>query len=147
MAVSPTSPTLREELAGEVRPLLLRNSEIERFEKQYDPFGVFALFSQLVQETGEPQVRHVRDLVALGLIGGGMEDREADALVASLPPGQNVALKALARRLLVVTFLPDILTGSARGSRSAKKPDGSAKSGKTRRSNTTPPPASETSAE
>lgn len=98
-----------EEIGGVRRRLLLRNGEIERFEAQYAPFGIFELWDQLFGRGSAPQVRHVRDLVALGLVGGGMTDRAADDLIASLPPSENLALRGVAQRLLGVTFVPAVL--------------------------------------
>jgi hypothetical protein len=118
MAITGTA-AYAEEIGGKSRRLILRNGEIERFEVQYAPFGIFGLWDQLFGRGAAPQVRHVRDLVALGLVGGGMGDAQADALVASLPPSENPRLRAIAQRLLGVTFLPEAL-GEA-----GKKPDGS----------------------
>lgn len=113
-----------EEIGGIRRRLCLRNGEIERFEAQYAPFGIFELWDQLFGRGPAPQVRHVRDLVALGLVGGGMSDRAADDLVAALPPSENLALRQIAQRLLGVTFVPGVLDvppkKSAAGSRRAK---------------------------
>jgi hypothetical protein len=118
MAISQPG-VLREVIGGRDLPLLLRNGEIERFEERYE-FGVFALWDQLLGRGSPPQVRHVRDLVALGLVGGGMSDREADRFLADLAPGENLSLRAIAQRLLGVTFLPMILEEAA-----GKKSDGS----------------------
>lgn len=101
-----------EEIGGRARRLVLRNGEIERFEQQYDT-GIFALWDQLFGRGPAPQVRHVRDLVALALVGGGMSDRAADDLVASLPPAENLRLRAIAQRALGLAFLPQALTGDA----------------------------------
>ncbi|MCA1481692.1 gene transfer agent family protein, partial [Bradyrhizobium sp. NBAIM08] len=101
---------------------------IERFEEQYSPFGVFGLWDQLMGRGEAPQVRHVRDLVALGLVGGGLPDREADAVVAALPPSENLRLRSIAKALLGVTFLPIVLSAGK------KKEDGS------RRRDATPSP-------
>lgn len=128
MAVASTAPGWEEEIGGQPRKLLLRNGELERFEVQYAPFGVFDLFDQLFGRGPAPQVRHVRDLIALGLIGGGMNDKAADALVASLPPSENFALRQMAQRLLGLTFIPDALdakpgkrgAGSRKGARAAQ---------------------------
>ena len=68
-ADAPLGGTL-EQLGGESRPLILRNGEIERFERQHG-LGIFAMLDQLLGK-GEPQARHCRDLVALGLVGGGL---------------------------------------------------------------------------
>lgn len=99
-----------EDLVGGVRrPLVLTNAEIERFEVQHAPFGIYDLWDRLFERGPEPQARHVRDLVALGLVGAGMTDRLADDLIASLPPADNLALREVARRLLGVTFIPAVL--------------------------------------
>jgi len=128
----------REAIGGDDRDLLLRNGEIERFEIQYSPFGIYELWDQLFGRGSTPQVRHVRDLVALGLIGGGMSDRAADDLITSLGPDQNMALRATAQRLLGVTFIPAMLKKKEVGSRKKKRPA---------QSNTIPPEKSETSVE
>jgi hypothetical protein len=109
MAISGTEPALEESIGGELRRLVLRNGEIERFEAQYSPLGVFELFDRLYGRGPAPEVRHVRDLIALGLVGGGMSSSAADALIASLPPSENMALREIAQRLIGVTFMPAIL--------------------------------------
>ena len=128
-----------EEIGGESRRLILRNGEIERFEAQYAPFGIFELFDQLFGRGPAPQVRHVRDLIALGLVGGGMTDKAADALVASLPPSENLNLRLTAQRLLGVTFIPAALDGDL-----PKKPAAGSRKGKRSQppSDTTPAPGS-----
>lgn len=133
--------TYEEEIGGMRRRLLLRNGEIERFEIQYAPFGVFELWDQLFGKGSPPQVRHVRDLVALGLVGGGMSDRAADDLIASLPPAENLALRGIAQRLLGVTFIPAVL-----GAASKKNGAGSPRGRKSSPSDTTPRTGSPTSA-
>lgn len=150
MAISGTAPGYEETIGGQPRRLLLRNGEIERFEVQhatkvvngieYPGTGIFELFDQLFGRGPAPQVLHVRDLVALGLVGGGMSDRAADDLIAGLPPSENMALRQVAQRLLGVTFLPDVLdaprkkraAGSRAGAAVQPSPD------------TTPASASET---
>lgn len=135
-------PGYEETIGGKLCRLLLRNGEIERFEVQHAPFGVFALWDQLFGRGTAPQVRHVRDIVALGLVGGGMSDRAADQFIADLPPSENMALRDTARRLLGVTFMPAVLEGAPRKKRGGS---GSA-SAMLGQSDTTPPPASPTSA-
>lgn len=95
------------EIGGKSRPLVLRNSEIERFETQYAPLGAFDLLGQFLGRGQAPQVRHCRDLVALGLIGGGMPDRAADDIVSALPPHENHKLRQIASDVLMMAFLPD----------------------------------------
>jgi len=122
MAVAGTSDTLSERIGGEIRRLQLRNAEIERFEVQYAPFGIFELWDQLIGKASPPQVRHVRDLVALGLIGAGMDDVRADALLASLPPSDNLFLRGVAVRLLGLAFVPAAIKPQKKsaGSRSVR---------------------------
>lgn len=108
MAVAQTGAH-EEEIGGQSRPLVLRNAEIERFEEHYAPLGIYELFDQLFGRGPAPQVRHVRDLIALGLIGGGMPDKLADALIASLPPSENLNLRLMAQRLIGITFIPSAL--------------------------------------
>lgn len=127
-----------EEIGGTARRFRLRNGEIERFEIQHAPFGIFELWDQLCGR-GSPQVRHVRDLLALALVGGGMSDRMADEVISSLPPSENLSLRGLAMRVLGVTFLPAVAVPS-------KKKAGSRKKSMIGPSDTTPAPGSETSA-
>jgi hypothetical protein len=141
MAIAGTS-AYEEEIGGVSRRLCLRNGEIERFEIQYFPFGAFELWDQLIGRGIQPQVRHVRDIVALGLVGGGMSDRAADDLVASLPPSENLHLRSVAQRLLGVTFIPDVLSD-----RDKKKERGSRAVSPKPPNDMTPPPASDPSAE
>lgn len=140
MAVARTSAELVEVIGGESRRLILRNAEIERFEVQYAPFGIFELWDQLIGKASPPQVRHVRDLVALGLIGAGLDDVKADALLASLPPSDNLFLRGVAVRLLGLAFVPAAIKPQKKsaGSRSVKAALG--------QSDTTPASGSETSA-
>ncbi|NDW30964.1 GTA-gp10 family protein [Salipiger sp. PrR007] len=122
------SGVYEERVGGEFRRLVLRNGEIERFEEQHD-LGIFEVWDQLFGR-GErgPQARHVRDLIALALVGGGMSDRAADELVGSLPPSENLVLRETAKRVLGVTFLPAVLD------QSKKKEAGSpARSGRPKR--------------
>ena len=101
-AEAPAGGTL-EQLGGESRPLILRNGEIERFERQHG-LGIFAMLDQLLGK-GEPQARHCRDLVALGLVGGGLNDKTADKLVDDLPPSDNHRIRAMAQDLVFAAFL------------------------------------------
>jgi len=124
MAIAGTNVAYEEKIGGEVRRLLLRNGEIERFETQFAPFGIFELFDQLFGRGPAPQARHVRDLIALGLVGAGMTDRAADDLIAAQPPSENLHLRQVAQRLLGVTFIPSVLDSPAKkraaGSRKRK---------------------------
>jgi hypothetical protein len=152
MAISGSAPHITEQIGGESRRLLIRNGEIERFEAQhaakivdgveYTGTGIFELFDQLFGRGAAPQVRHVRDLIALGLVGGGMSDRAADALIAALPPSENAHLRLVAQRLLGVTFLPAVLEQSRKKRRAGSRGGAASQP----QADTTPAPASETSA-
>jgi len=140
MAIAGTAPQHEEEVGGKVRRLALRNGEIERFEAQYAPFGVFELWDQLTGRRSPPQARHIRDLVALALVGGGMSDRAADELVASLPPSENFSLHGIAFRALGGAFFPVEVEA-------AKKSDGSHSPGSSDPVDMMPEAESETSSE
>lgn len=94
-----------ESLGNESRPLVLRNGEIERFERQHG-VGIFSMLNQLLGKDGEPQARHCRDLVALGLVGGGLNDKSADKIVDDMPPSENHRLRAIAQDLVFAAFIP-----------------------------------------
>lgn len=103
------SGSYEEEVGGKRRRLVLRNGEIERFEAQHD-LGIFEFWDQLFGRGPRgPQARHVRDLVALALVGGGMSDRAADELIGDLPPSENMQLRQIAQRVLGVAFIPAVL--------------------------------------
>lgn len=106
ISVEPPRGGIVAELGGKSRPLILRNAEIERFEAQHD-LGIFAMLDRLFGKIEQPQARHIRDLVALGLVGGGLADRAADSLVDSMPPCENLMLRRVAHDLLMVAFLPE----------------------------------------
>ena len=97
---------LVSDLAGAPRVMVLRNAEIERFEDQHG--GIFGAWDGFMDRKPKPTSTVVRDLVALGLVGGGMEDAKADALVADLGPDQLPRLYDMARALVGVAFMPDL---------------------------------------
>jgi hypothetical protein len=106
MAASVVAPLggIAADLGGRSRPLVLTNAEIERFESQYAPFGYFELMGQLLGRGAPPQVRHCRDIVALGLIGGGMGSGEADRIISEMPPSANIEIRSIAYELVVASF-------------------------------------------
>lgn len=108
MAITDIAPKggIVAEIGGRSRPLILRNAEIERFEREHD-LGIFAVLDRLIGRGSCPQARHIRDLVALGLVGGGMPDRAADDIVSGMPPGENLRLRQIAHDLVIAAFLTD----------------------------------------
>lgn len=142
MSISRTG-TYHDVIGGADYPMLLRNAEIERFEDQYSPLGIFELWDRLMGRGMAPQARHVRDLIALGLVGAGMSDRAADALIAAQAPSENLHLRGVAQRLLGVTFLPAVMD-----TKTKKKAGGSRRRKTTPadQGDGTPVPASPTSA-
>lgn len=96
---------LAEDLAGASRVMVLRNAEVERFEDLRR--GMFAIWEGFFGAGTKPGVGEVRDLVALGLVGGGMPSTKADALVGSLGPAENPRLYTIAQALVGVAFYPD----------------------------------------
>lgn len=106
IAADPPRGGIIAELGGKSRPLILRNAEIERFEDQHQ-VGMFTMLDRLFGRAEAAQVRHIRDLVALGLVGGGLPDRAADDIVSAMPPSANHQLRQVASDLLLIAFLPD----------------------------------------
>ncbi len=106
ITVSPPKGGIVAEIAGRSYRAILRNDEIERFEAQHD-LGIFEMLKRFLGQSTAPQARHVRDLVALGLVGGGMMDRLADDLVRDLPPSENFALRQIAADLVMIAFTPE----------------------------------------
>ncbi len=102
---------LAEKLAGAPRVLILRNAEIERFEDLHQ--GIFDAWDGFMGRGPKPTSTQVRDLVALGLIGGGLEDAAADALVAGLGPDKLQSLYAIASALIGVAFTPELADETA----------------------------------
>lgn len=108
------------DLGGESRPLILRNGEIERFEKQHD-IGIFGMLDQLLGN-GSPQARHIRDIIALALVGGGCGDKQADTIVDALPPYENTRLRSIARDVIFAAFVsPDMLKKKAPAKAGSRK--------------------------
>lgn len=96
-----------EQFGNQQRRLLITNREIERFEMQHG--GIYDLWDQLFGQQHGLKATHVRDLVALSLVGGGLTDTLAEALVSGLGPEQNMRLRQIAQRALGLAFFPDAL--------------------------------------
>ena len=84
----------------------LRNREIERFEDKHR--GVFDLWDGFFSRGNKPTSKEVRDLVALGLVGGGMKDAQADAIIDGCDPEDLMRLYQIAQATLGVAFMPDV---------------------------------------
>lgn len=94
-----------EYLGGASYAFRLRNREIERFEDKHR--GIFELFDGLFGQGKKPTSREVRDVLALGLVGGGLKDHEADKVLESCEPGDLQRLYAIAQAVVGVAFMPD----------------------------------------
>lgn len=107
---------LVEELGGESRVFLLRNREIERFEDKHG--GIFDTWDGFFRGGKKPTSVAVRDLLALGLVGGGMKDADADAVLKECGPDDLQRLFAIAQAVLGTAFMPDVGVLASK-----KKPD------------------------
>ena len=92
---------------------VLRNGEIERFEDKHR--GVFDLWEGFFERGKKPTSSEVRDLVALGLVGGGKKDHEADEILKACTPADLMRLYQIGQAVLGVAFMPDV------GDEAAKK--------------------------
>jgi len=84
---------------------LLRNREIERFEDKHR--GIFDFWEGMFGRGNKPTSTEVRNLLALGLVGGGMKDAEADRVIAKATPADLLRLYQIAQAVLGVAFMPD----------------------------------------
>jgi hypothetical protein len=84
---------------------LLRNREIERFEDKHR--GIFDFWEGMFGRGTKPTSTEVRNLLALGLVGGGMKDAEADRVLAQATPADLLRLYQIAQSVLGVAFMPD----------------------------------------
>ena len=85
----------------------LRNREIERFEDNHR--GIFDLWEGMFGRGSKPTSTEVRDLLALGLVGGGMKDAEADRVISAATPADLMRLYQIAQAVLGVAFMPDAM--------------------------------------
>mgnify|MGYP003624561175 CR=1 FL=1 len=84
---------------------LLRNREIERFEDKHR--GIFDLWDGCHGSGKKPTSTEVKDLLALGLVGGGKTDAEADKILKACNPSDLLRLLEIARAVVGIAFLPD----------------------------------------
>lgn len=110
-----------ERLGGASYPFRLRNREIERFEDKHR--GIFDLFDGLFGQGKKPTSREIRDLLALGLVGGGMKDHEADKVIENCEPGDLHRLYAIAQAVVGVAFMPDAVDEAEGAEKKSEAPD------------------------
>lgn len=124
IAAEPKRGGVVEEIGGTTYLFLLRNREIERFEDKHR--GIFDLWDGFFGDGKKPTSQEVRDLLALGLVGGGMKDAEADKVLARSTPEDLFRLYAIAQAVLGVAFMPDAADEAAKKKNSAdQSPSGS----------------------
>ena len=95
-----------ETIGGASYSFRLRNREIERFEDKHR--GIFELWDGFFGRGKKPTSTEVRDIIALGLVGGGMKDAEADAVISKCTPEDLMRLFQIAQAVLGVAFMPDV---------------------------------------
>ena len=107
MAITAVAPRggMTETIGDASYVLILRNREIERFEDTHR--GIFDVWDGFFGRTTKPSSKEVKDLVALGLVGGGKKDEEADRIVENAGPSELLQFYALAQAVLGVAFMPE----------------------------------------
>ena len=85
---------------------VLRNREIERFEDKHR--GIFDLWEGFFGRGTKPNSREIKDLLALGLVGGGIKDAEADDIIGKGTPADLLRFFQIAQAVLGVAFMPDV---------------------------------------
>lgn len=84
----------------------LRNREIERFEDKHR--GIFELWEGFFDRGKKPTSKEVKDILALGLVGGGMKDYEADEVIAKSTPADLMRFYQISQAVVGIAFMPDI---------------------------------------
>ena len=110
MAITGEAPrgAILAEIGGAERVLMLRLAEIERWEDRH--YGIYDLSQRLLSgEPPRPKVGELRDLIALGLVGGGMSDKDAEGLASAFAASDLTRIYTWASRLLGVALYPDIV--------------------------------------
>jgi len=124
IAATPPINGIIETFGGVSYPMVLTIGGIERFEKQYR--GVYDLYDGWMRNGTRANTSEVRDLVAYGLVGGGLTDAEADALIAA------EGTRGLQRlELIAVGLLGTALVEPISPSKSKKKAPAKARKGST----------------
>jgi hypothetical protein len=108
MAITADAPRggVVEQIGDATYTLLLRNREIERFEDRHR--GIFELWDGFFDRGQKPTTKEVRNLLAYALVGGGLSDAQADAVIGSGGPDQLMRYYELAHAVLGVAFMPDV---------------------------------------
>lgn len=86
---------------------LLRNREIERFEDKHR--GIFDAWDGFFGRGKKLSSKEVRDLLALALVGGGMKDSEADAVISAATPADLLRFYQIAQATIGIAFMPDAI--------------------------------------
>lgn len=122
MAITAEAPRggVVEYLGGTSYTFVLRNREIERFEDKHR--GIFELWEGFFGEAKKPTSKEVRDLLALGLVGGGMKDHEADSVVNNCNPEDLMRMYAIAQAVVGVAFMPDVMDGGSKKKNTEDQP-------------------------
>lgn len=120
MSIAAEAPRggVSEEIGDATYVFLLRNREIERFEDKHR--GIFDLWEGFFGRGTKPTSTEVRDIVALGLVGGGLKDYDADRILSTCTPADMMRLFQIAQAALGVAFMPDA-ADEAEGQADVKK--------------------------
>jgi hypothetical protein len=94
-----------EQIGGASYPLVLRIGELIRFEKKHR--SIYDFSDGYFRDGKRGGVSEVMDIIALGLVGGGMTDKEADAVVNSVGTKGLQRLEMIAMGLLGAALIED----------------------------------------
>lgn len=97
---------LDEDLAGELRRFRLGLAELESIEAQ-TARGIFLVFDRAF--TGAISIGEIRAILLAGLVGGGMTQKDALALLAEeITPENLLRVRTIARAVIGVALAPDL---------------------------------------
>jgi hypothetical protein len=109
-----------EELGGARYTFLLRNEQIERFEDTHR--GVYDLWDGFYGASQKPTSREVKDILALGLVGGGMAPEAAQKVITNLTPADLLRSYQIAQAILGAAFIPDLVEAAEDGEKKDQPP-------------------------
>lgn len=95
-----------EQLGDASYQMVIRLGEVERFEDKHR--GIFELWDGFFRGGKKPSSSEIRDIVALGLVGGGLSDAKADRIVDELGVEGLLDLYQIAAGILGAAFMPEV---------------------------------------
>ena len=95
-----------ETIGGAQHPMRLLIGGIERLEERHR--SVYDVWDGFFNGGRKPTSVEVRDIICMGLVGAGMKEGEADAVIAKIGADEMLKAYEIAQGVLGVAFLPSV---------------------------------------